>query len=273
VKRITSLQNPRVKEALRLRQSRQRRKAGRFLVDGTREISRAITSGIQVFEAFVCPALCETAECVRALELVKQSGVPLWEVPEEVIARLAFGERSEGILIVAESTSRPLNGLAIADNPLIAVVEGIEKPGNLGAILRSADAAGVSAVIVTDALGDLENPNCIRASLGTVFTLKIALASSAEACAWLRDRNVRVFAADPDAILDYTHANFRSSSAIVLGSEASGLSSVWNAAEITPIRLPMLGVADSLNVSVAAAVLFYEALRQRSNPQSPTPNP
>jgi TrmH family RNA methyltransferase len=254
-----------VKDALRLRQSRHRRKQGRFLIDGAREILRALGGGILAVEAFVCPALCDTAERARTLEQVKASGVPIWEIPPQVFERLAFGERTEGILLVAESVPRTLAELVVPEQAVVAVVEGIEKPGNLGAILRSADATGVSAVIVTDAGSDLYNPNCIRASLGTVFTLPICEASSAESLAWLIERKIKVFAARPDAALDYTEADFHAGGAIVLGSEAAGLSKTWNAPEVTPIRLPMLGVADSLNVSVTAAVLFYEAVRQRSN--------
>ena len=266
MKRISSLQNPRVKDAMRLRQSRHRRKDGRFLVDGAREISRALEAAIPVFEAFVCPALCDTAERARTLEQVIASGAPIWEIPPEVFERLAFGERTEGILLVAESVPRTLAELVVPEQAVVAVVEAIEKPGNFGAILRSADAAGVSAVIVTDPRSDLYNPNCIRASFGTVFTLPICETSSAEALAWLRERKIRVFAARPDAALVYTDADFHAGGAIVLGSEAGGLSSTWNPPEVTPVRLPMLGIADSLNVSVTAAVLFYEALRQRSNP-------
>jgi TrmH family RNA methyltransferase len=266
VKRISSLQNPRVKEAMRLRQSRHRRKQGRFLVDGVREISRALEAAIPAVEAFVCLALCDTAERAHTLEQLKASGAPIWEIPPEVFERLAFGERTEGILLVAESMPRTLAELVVPEQAVLAVVEGIEKPGNLGAILRSADAAGVAGVIVTDPRSDLYNPNCIRASLGTVFTLPISEASSSEALAWLSERKIRAFAARPDAALVYTEADFQAGGAIVLGSEAGGLSSVWNAPGVTPIRLPMLGDADSLNVSATAAVLFYEALRQRSSP-------
>jgi TrmH family RNA methyltransferase len=268
LKRISSLQNPRVKDAMRLRQSRHRRKQGRFLIDGAREISRALEAGIPAVEAFVCPALCDTAERTRTLEQVKALGIPVWEIPPQVFERLAFGERTEGILLVAKSLPRTLAELAVPERAVVAVVEGIEKPGNLGAILRSADATGVSVVIVTDARSDLYNPNCIRASLGTVFTLPVVEAQSAEALAWLRKRELRVFAARPDAAFDYTQADLHAGGAIVLGSEAAGLSNTWNGPEVTPIRLPMLGVADSLNVSVTAAVLFYEALRQRRASQA-----
>jgi TrmH family RNA methyltransferase len=156
-----------------------------------------------------------------------------------------------------------LADLVLPENPLVAIVEGVEKPGNLGAVIRSADGAGVSAVIVADQLTDLYNPNAIRASLGTVFTVPVCSAPTEEVLDWLRNREIPVFAAHVDGAESYAEVDLRPPAAIVLGAEAQGLSDAWGAADITPIQLPMLGVADSLNVSTAAAVLFYEALRQR----------
>ena len=156
-----------------------------------------------------------------------------------------------------------LSDLRLPPNPLVAVLEGLEKPGNVGAILRSADAAGVDAVIVADGRTDLYNPNTIRASLGTVFRENVCEATTAETIEWLRNRELTIVAARPDAEQSYSEVDFRSGAAIVLGSEADGLSDAWRGTNITPVRLPMLGMADSLNVSTTAAVLFYEALRQR----------
>jgi TrmH family RNA methyltransferase len=176
---------------------------------------------------------------------------------------LAFGERAEGVLGVAVARTPTLRDLKLPANPLIAVLEGVEKPGNLGAVLRSADGAGVSAVIVADGVSDLYNPNTIRGSLGTVFSLPMAVATSREAIAWLRHQGIRMCAAWVDAPVDYTAVDYRGAVALVLGSEAQGLSDIWSVDDVVRIRLPMLGIADSLNVSATAAVLFYEALRQR----------
>jgi TrmH family RNA methyltransferase len=185
-------------------------------------------------------------------------------VPGSIFGKLAFGQRTEGVLGVAEMPKATLDRLLLPDLPLVAVLEGVEKPGNLGAVLRSADAAGVSALVAADARTDLYNPNAIRASLGTIFSLPVASATTQETLAWLRDRGLAVFASRVDGSVPYTEADFRHAAAIVLGSEAEGLSPAWSGPGVTAIRLPMCGAADSLNVSTAAAVLFYEALRQRS---------
>jgi TrmH family RNA methyltransferase len=183
--------------------------------------------------------------------------------------RLCFGERAEGLLAVGVTPPRPLDELKLPERPLVAVLEGIEKPGNVGAILRSADGAGVDAMIVADPATDLFNPHAIRASLGTVFTVPTAAASSAEAAAWLRARRLPIFAARVEAAVPYAQVDFCRGAAIVLGSEAAGLSGVWSGTDVTAVSLPMRGAADSLNVSAAAAVLFYEALRQRQAAQAP----
>lgn len=260
---ITSLQNPRVKDAVRLRSSRHRGKQDRILIDGAREISRAIGAGISPVEAFVCPPLCTSADSRHAAELLRQSGCQVWNVTKEVFAKLAFGERDDGVLVVAQPPQVTLADLKPRGNGVIAVIEGVEKPGNVGAILRSADAAGVAAVIVADPATDLYNPNCIRASLGAIFTMPVCTATSAAACAWLRQRGTRMFAARVDASLEYTAADLTGNVAIILGSEADGLSRHWHAEDVTAIRLPMRGVVDSLNVAASAAILFYEAQRRR----------
>jgi TrmH family RNA methyltransferase len=264
---ITSRQNERVKNAVSLRNSRQRKRQQRFLIDGSREISRALAADIRCVEAFFCESLCDSSGGQNVLAELRTTAVELLPVTAEVFAKLCFGDREdEGIVVVAETPPWHLASLQLPTQPLLAVVEGLEKPGNLGAILRSADAAGIDAVIVADGRTDLFNPNVIRASLGTVFRSNVVEASTAETIASLRSQNVRPIAARPDASLEYSDADFRGSAAIVLGSEADGLSAAWQGADITPVRLPMHGLADSLNVSTTAAVLFYEALRQRGCP-------
>jgi TrmH family RNA methyltransferase len=261
---ITSPHNQRVKNAIRLRGRRPRSKQGRTLIDGTRELARAIDAQIHLVEAFVCEPLCQSDASRRLAAQLEDSGTRVWHVTTEVFQRLAFGRRHEGIVAVAEIPRRTIDDLQVSADALVAVVCGLEKPGNVGAVLRSADAAGVEAVVVADPGTDLYNPNCIRASLGTVFVMPVCEASSAQTLAWLRGRRARIFAARPDATLEYSRADYRGHVAIVLGSEAAGLSDPWQADDITPIKLPMRGSADSLNVSAAAAVLFYEAMRQRT---------
>ena len=217
-----------------------------------------------VDEAFVCPELTTSAEAARALDALRASGAALFEVTRPVFERLAFGDRSDGLVAVAETPSLALERLEVPPGAVIAVLEAVEKPGNAGAVMRSADAAGVAAVIAADARTDLFNPNAIRASLGTIFALPVAAASGTETVAWLRRRGDRIHAARVDGSVPYTSADFRGGVALVLGSEAGGLSEVWSGDDITNVSLPMLGIADSLNVSATAAVLFYEALRQRT---------
>ncbi len=263
IRSITSQQNPRVKAAIRLRSARHRGKQGRFLIDGARELLQGIEAGVELVEVFVCPPLCNSPESRQVADRLKVTDADVWHVSEAVFRKLAFGERHDGTLAVAAAPRRSLADLRPAGDGLIAVVEGLEKPGNVGAVLRSADGAGVAAVIVVDRATDLFNPNCIRASLGTVFSLPVCTATAAETLGWLRERGLRLYAARPDATLPYTRAELGRNAAVVLGSEAVGLSDVWQSADVTPIKLPMHGRADSLNVSAAAAVLFYEALRQR----------
>lgn len=260
---LTSVHNPRVREAVRLRDRRGRETGAPFLIDGVREIERAHAAGVGLLHVFVCPPLCAGRACQVLLGLLHDGGVQLIEVSEAVFSRLAFGERAEGVLAVAARPDLGLERLQLPPGGLVAIAEGIEKPGNLGALVRSADGAGVSALLLVGGRTDPLNPNAIRASLGTVFTLPIAEASATAAQAWLRERGYRVVAARPDATLDYTEADLTGAVAIAVGSEAAGLTDDWGGEDVTSVRLPMLGVADSLNVSVTGAVLFYEALRQR----------
>lgn len=261
---ISSPQNPRVKAAAQLRDSRQRQKQGRILIDGARELLRAIESGLKPTEIFLCRELLAEADAALSERLV-QSGAEILEVTARVFEKLAFGGRAEGVLAVAPTPERTLDDLRLPPEPLVAVLEGVEKPGNVGAVLRSADGAGVSALIVADPRTDLYNPNTIRASLGTVFSIPVAKATAVEAIQWLVRQGLSIYAARVDGSIAYTQADFRRPAAIVLGSEAEGLSTAWSGTEVTAIRLPMLGRADSLNVSATAAVLFYEARRQRSD--------
>lgn len=258
---ITSRQNPRVKLAAKLRDRRGREQQGRIILDGVREISRAWQAGVEILEVFVC----DQAVSFAGEQLITQLDglVKILSVTEAVFEKICFGNRAEGIVAVAQPPVRKLSDIELGEQALVAVLEGIEKPGNLGAVLRSADASGVSAVIAVDLATDPYNPNAIRASAGTIFSLPFVSGDNASVRQWLRERNFRVLATRLDGAVGYTKASFTGRTAILLGSEAQGLSDAWNADDVTSIKVPMLGVADSLNVSVAAAVLFYEALRQR----------
>ncbi|MHC4400478.1 MAG: TrmH family RNA methyltransferase [Planctomycetota bacterium] len=260
---ITSLKNPRVKAAARLRDGRHRAKQRRILIDGARELARAIDAGVRLVEVFVCESRCEGGHARRVLARLPDCGADVVHVAPPVFEKLAFGHRPEGLLGVAEMPSPRLSDLVLPDEPLVAVLEGVEKPGNVGAVLRSGDAAGLSALIIADGRTDLYNPNAIRASLGTIFTVPVCTATAQETLDWLRRHKLAIYAARVDGSLPYTEADLRRPAAVVLGSEAEGLTEVWRADDVTAIQLPMLGAADSLNVSATAAVLFYEALRQR----------
>ncbi len=262
---ITSIHNPRVKDAARLRERRHRDAAGHCLIDGARELLRALDRNVTIVEAFVCDALITSHEAQTLRDRLEASEVMTWQLSPVVFEKLAFGDRLEGIIAVVETPQRRLDELTLPKRSLVAVVEGVEKPGNLGAILRSADAAGISALISADGVTDLYNPNTIRASMGTIFTVPTVAATSAETLTWLREKQLAIITARPDAERLYHEVDLTRATAIVLGSEAEGLTNVWRGDDFTPVRLPMLGVADSLNVSVTAAVLFYEALRQRAN--------
>lgn len=261
--RITSVANPRLKAAVRLRSRRERDREGLTLIDGVRETLRAMSGGAVIREAFVAPEYCADDECRDLLDRLRDTSVPVWELGREAFGKLAYGDRVDGVVAVAETPLRRLDDLVLPPEPLIAVVEGVEKPGNLGAILRTADGAGLDAVIVAESATDLFNPNIIRASLGAVFALPVSVASTGEVLAWLRDHGIEIIAARVDGSVDYAEADYRGAVAIALGSEARGLSDAWGELARASVRVPMLGIADSLNVSATAAVLFYEALRQR----------
>jgi TrmH family RNA methyltransferase len=265
---IDSPQNPRIKAAVALRDRRDRERTGRMLIDGAREILRALRSGVAVEELFTCEELCHSSDCRAARDEARRRGVAETEVSERAFAKLAYGERAEGLVAVARAPSVGLDALAgrLPSDPLVVVLEGVEKPGNLGAILRSADGAGADALIAAGGGTDLFNPNAIRASVGTIFHVPVAAAPNADALAWLHDRGIRIIAARVDGARPYTDVDLRGPVAIVLGSEAEGLSDAWSGADVEAVNLPMRGIADSLNVSVAAAVLLYEARRQRDVP-------
>lgn len=261
IEKITSTQNPKIKFLQVLQQkSSERRKAGLFVVEGRRELMHCIEQGFQIDTVFWCPAVEVGTEPMPAIP----QGVRQFEVSKEVYEKVAYRGSTEGI--VAEVRVKPLSlsSLKLPENPLVVVVEKVEKPGNLGAILRSADAAGVDAVIVCDPLTDLYNPNLIRSSVGGIFSVPFVACNSTECIEFLKQRGIQILTAQLQDSHLYYDTDMRQATAIVMGTEATGLTDQWRLAADAHIRIPMLGRIDSLNVSVSAAILMYEAVRQRS---------
>jgi len=264
---LTSLANPRIKAANALRDRRERDRAGLTLIDGARELRRALDAGVEVVEVFVCEPLLAGPDARAVLDRLQAGPVALQATSQPVFTKLAFGERSEGLVAVVRIPSTALTDLRLPPDALVLVLEGVEKPGNLGAVMRSADGAGVDAVIAASSRTDLFNPNAIRASAGTMFTVPLGAASSSEVLAWLREQRLRIATGRVDGPRLYTEFDLTGPLAIVVGAEADGLTEDWTGDDIEAVRLPMLGAADSLNVSVSAAILLYEARRQRDVPE------
>jgi TrmH family RNA methyltransferase len=260
---LASPSNPRIKAAARLRDRRAREASGLTLVDGARELRRALEAGVEVVEAFLCEPLLAGEDARAALDALGSRSVLVTTTTEAAFGKLAFGDRAEGLIAVVRAPTLALDDLHLPDEPLLLVIEGVEKPGNLGAILRSADGAGVDAVIAASPRTDLANPNVIRASAGTIFAVPTAADTTSNVLAWVRSRDIRVLAARVGDGRAYSDADLSGPLALAFGSEAEGLTDAWRAPDIEAIHLPMLGVADSLNVSVSAAILVYEARRQR----------
>lgn len=275
---ITSLQNPRVKAAARLRDRRDRDRDGRFLIEGYREVLRAVGAGLPIDELFHCPGFFLGENERPLIERARErSGARAIEVAEPVFEKLSYRDRPDGLLAVAPIPSWDLASLdgriaacrerrgtaAAGAAPLILVAQSIEKPGNLGTMLRAADAAGATAAIVCDKATDLWNPNVVRASVGTLFTVPVAEGESAAVRAWLRERGIRLVATTPDAERLHSDADLAAPTALVIGSEQYGLDAAWLAECDERVRIPMQGEADSLNAAISAAVVLFEALRQR----------
>ena len=288
---ITSPSNPKIKRLLALQQkSSARREAGLFVVEGQRELQHCIDAGFEIDTVFICPALhgsqpLETSfgphRCaslaVPPLTMPRVARFPeaasasaagqtkVFEVSEEVYAKISYREGTEGIIAEVRTPERRLEDLVLPERPLVVVLESVEKPGNLGAVLRSADAAGADAVLICDPLTDLWNPNLIRASIGAVFTVPCLSCGSAEAIAFLKARGIRILTAQLQDSSLYYDCDMTVGTALVMGTESTGLTDVWREAADAHIRIPMLGRLDSLNVSVSAAILLFEAVRQRQN--------
>lgn len=252
---ITSKSNPKIKNVVKLQKSSERREQNRIIIEGRREIERAVACGFVVDTLFICNELLRESVCINANVIE--------EVSLEVFEKIAYREGSDGLLAVAIPKYSELKDFRPKKNPLIIVLETVEKPGNLGAVMRTADAAGVDAVIIADPRTDLFNPNAIRASIGTIFSVPLFACSSEECIKWLKSNDIKIYCTYLKASIDYLDADFRQGSAIVMGTEATGISDIWVEAADQNLIIPMNGIADSLNVSVTTAIVVFEAIRQR----------
>lgn len=258
---LTSAQNPKIKKLLSLQQkSSERRSSGLFVVEGQRELMHCLNAGYEVDTLFICPDISGSD-----YRLPKGAeGCRLFEVSKDIYNKIAYRGGTEGVMAEIKTRKSSLNDLALKDNPLIVVLESVEKPGNLGAILRSADASGADAVIVCDPLTDLYNPNLIRSSIGAIFSVPCVACSSEDCISFLKEKGIQILTAQLQDSHLYYDVDMKRGTAIIMGTESTGLTDAWRKAADAHIRIPMLGQLDSLNVSVSAAILLFEAVRQRS---------
>ncbi len=261
-KHISSSQNPTVKKILQLQEkSRSRKKEGGFLIEGLREISLAISGGYTITELYIKESFIEDVSVVALIASLE--GVMVTSLADEVYRKVAYREGTEAVIAFAKAKTTTLQELQLPENPLLLITEAPEKPGNIGALLRTADAAAVDAVIIANPKTDLYNPNIIRSSVGCVFTNQIAMAATDAVISFLQDRNIQIFSAILQEAQPYHTQDYTKASAIVVGTEATGLTAPWRTASTQNIIIPMNGDIDSMNVSVAAGILTFEAKRQR----------
>ena len=258
--KITSLQNVLIKKVQALRESRERREQRMTIIDGAREIKRAFEAGIIFDQVFYVKGQQEAL-----LKQLTAQKIELVEVSGNVMEKIAYGDRHEGVIAVIKTPFLSLKELKLSTQPLVVVLESLEKPGNLGAVLRTCDGVGVEAVLVCDPKTDVYNPNVIRSSTGVVFKIPVVCATPEEIFSFLKSKKIKICASAPAAQKLYTQASFKGAWALVLGSETEGLSDFWLLAAEVTVMIPMKGLADSLNVSISAAIILYEALRQRQN--------
>lgn len=262
IKTVTSLKNPLIKQIVSLQEkSRERKKTGLCIIEGLREISLAIAGGYTLQTILYCPEIC-SEESLNAIQIVNTT--ERIELSLEVYRKVAYRTSTEGILAIAQTKNLQLNQINFSTKtPLLLVAEAPEKPGNIGALLRTADAANVDAVLIANPKTDLFNPNIIRSSVGTIFTNTIATGTTSEIISYLKEKNIPIYSAILQESVNYDTCVFTKSSAIVVGTEATGLSEEWRTSSLQNIRIPMQGKIDSMNVSVAAGILIFEAKRQR----------
>jgi TrmH family RNA methyltransferase len=259
LKQITSIQNPFIKSLVLLQEKAKNRKhTGTFLIEGRREVSLALKGGYEIVNILFYPEICSAIEAQKISNTTE-----LIEINKEVFQKLAYRDTTEGVLAIAKTKSQHLSDLKLSDNPLILVAEAPEKPGNIGALLRTADAANLDAVIIANPKSDLYNPNIVRSSVGCLFTNQIATGTTSEIIAFLKDRKINFYCATLQNSTTYHTQDYTTPTALVVGTEATGLTQEWRDAATQNIIIPMQGEIDSMNVSVAAAILIFEAKRQR----------
>lgn len=264
MEKITSLQNSGIKRVVRLRTKKTREAKGLTIVEGIREVRQALRAGVRFAGAYVCREGVYHCPDDLIAEM-EAKGVRVFDAVCSVYAKMAYGDRKEGALALVEQPEHTLAGLTLSASPLVVVMERVEKPGNLGAVLRTCDGAGVEALIVCDELTDIYNPNVVRSSLGAAFTVPTVACSNKEALEFFQAKGIRTFAAVVQSTEEYFKKGMSGPCAIVLGSEQDGLSDFWRRNADEKVRIPMKGSIDSLNVSVSAAVMIYEAVRQRTS--------
>ena len=263
IETITSAQNPKIRTLLALQEkSKERRKNGLFVVEGRRELLHCVEAGYKPHTIFFCPEIISTGDFD---EIADKCDCNYIELPQHLYDKVAYRGGTEGVIAELHCKEMSLDALNLKENPLVVVLESVEKPGNLGAVLRSADASGVDAVIVCDPLTDMYNPNLIRSSIGAIFTVPAAAATSEETIAWLKAKGIKIYTAQLQDSEWYYDTDMKGGTAIVMGTEATGLTDCWRKAADAHIKIPMLGKLDSLNVSVSAAILMFEAVRQRNS--------
>ena len=261
---LTSPANPKIKYVVKLRTCSVREETGEMIVEGFRECRRALDNGYRPNSIFICPGLYLKNENEdRLVADAAAAGAEVFACSRPAFLKMAYKDRPDGLLMTGPHVAKTLDRLELPPNALVIVAESIEKPGNLGTILRSADAAHAAAVIVCDRTTDVHNPNVVRASTGTMFSVPIVEASSEDAVRWLKARGFRILAATPHAERLHFEVDLTGNVAIAVGAEQYGLTSKWMDFADMRVRIPMLGLADSLNVSAAATILVYEAVRQR----------
>lgn len=260
---ITSLQNPQVKHVVRLRDRKGRDEAGELVIEGTRALRRALDCGYKPHTVYFAADLLQGTDDETLLPDAAAAGATLWATSAAILRKMAYRSQPEGVIGVGPQLAVQLSEIPPSEHPLLVVTVAIEKPGNLGAILRSADAVGADGVIVCDGGTDVHNPNVVWASTGAIFSVPVAEANSTETIAWLHSRGIQILATTPHADREYTEADLRTPVAIVAGSEQTGLPHTWLDAADLCVRIPMRGLVDSLNVAMSTTILLYEALRQR----------
>jgi RNA methyltransferase, TrmH family len=264
-KRIDSTKNPTLKALTELKERKGRETQGRYVIEGSREILRALQGGERVEMLLVCPEMMDMqrAESKELEQKIREQTLERLELSKAAFEKLSLRQNPDGVIAVAEIQKKKLADVVLNENSLVLVIDGLEKPGNIGALLRSADAVDVEAVFISGSGTDLYNPNVIRASMGSLFSRPTLAIETNELISFLRSKHFKIVAATPHTNHLYWHEDFTKSTAIVLGTEHEGLSKAWLEAATSQIKIPMSGLADSLNVATAGALLLYEALRQR----------